>query len=77
MFTIGALALMMMFNVTTTEDGFNFSICGETVMANDGVCLEVGEEGPTSLNFQTSNPDHPLNCTFAGVNCIPCTSTPL
>jgi len=69
--------MLMMFNVTTTDEGFEISLCGETVLANDGECLEVEAGGPTSLNFLTSNPDHPLNCTYSGVNCIPCTSTPI
>ncbi|MCC5913021.1 MAG: hypothetical protein JJU46_01490, partial [Balneolaceae bacterium] len=77
-FTVGAFAMLMMFTVTTSEDGFDFSLCGETVLANDGECEESDPDyqGPRQLNY-TDIPGHELNCSFSGNGCIPCTSTPI
>lgn len=47
-------------------------------MANDGECAEADPdyEGPQSYNY-TNEIGHPLNCSFSGNGCVPCTSTPL
>ncbi|WP_069130666.1 hypothetical protein [Rhodohalobacter halophilus] len=77
LFSVAAFLLLMMFNVTTTDEGFELTLCGETVLANDGECLEVeGEVTPRLLNY-TGDPNHPLNCNHAGNGCVPCTSTPI
>jgi len=77
-FTVATFSMLMMFTVTTTDEGFDFSLCGETVMANDGECAEADPdyEGPRSYNY-TNEIGHPLNCSFSGIGCVPCTSTPL
>lgn len=70
---VAAFSMLMMFNLSTTDEGFMFSLCGETVMANGGAdCLENTEEweGPRILNFVQDNPDHPLNCSYSGNGCV-------
>jgi hypothetical protein len=75
-FTVSAFAVLMTFNVTSTDQGFDFSLCGETVLASDGTCQEVKDGTPNLLNY-TGDPNHNLNCNHAGNGCVPCTSTPL
>lgn len=74
-FTVTAFALLMMFNVNTTDEGLSFGFCGETAYASDSSpCLEnePGWEGPRILNY-TGDPDHALNCNHTGNGCVTCT----
>lgn len=75
-FTVAAFSMFMMFSVTTTDEGFDFSMCGETVMASGNECDEVdGGTTPRILNY-TGEPGHELNCNHAGNGCVPCTVSP-
>jgi len=59
----------MMFNVNSTDDGFDFSLCGETVLANDLPC----EEEEPELFYNNQNWMDARNCKLPGDQCLTCT----
>ncbi|MCC5940626.1 MAG: hypothetical protein JJU37_03725 [Balneolaceae bacterium] len=71
-FTACVFVVLMMFNVNSTEEGFDFSLCGETVLANDLPCIEE----PDVLFFDNIQPWHPANCFAEGNGCLTCTVPP-
>jgi hypothetical protein len=74
-FSIFAFALLMMINVTTTETGIEFSMCGQTLLANDGECNDPEEE--EEFYYNNSNPWDARNCRLDGEGCLTCTTTPI
>lgn len=65
-------AVLMLLNVTPTEDGLAVTLCGEAVMASDPGDLPSKEE-PSTLYYNNINVDDPDNCDAAGYGCITCT----
>ena len=72
LFAACMFAVLMMFNVNSTEGGFDFSLCGETVLANDLPC----NEEPDVLYYNNSDPFHEDNCLAEGNGCLTCTVPP-
>lgn len=72
MFTACVFAILMMFNVNSTENGYNFGICGETALANDLPCKEEDPE----YYYNNSNVWDARNCNLSGDGCLTCTVSP-
>lgn len=68
-FTACVFVVLMMFNVNSTEEGFDFSLCGETVLAND---LPCNEEEPVYF-YNNQNVWDARNCNLSGDGCLTCT----
>ncbi len=68
-FTACVFAILMMFNVNSTEDGYDFSLCGETVLADGKPC---NEEEPIYY-YNNSNVWDARNCNLSGDGCLTCT----
>ncbi len=68
---IKAFAILSIFTMIITFSPQSSAIGG----GGDGDCLDDGF--PPSLNFDQNNYDNPLNCSYAGIGCTTCTSTPI
>lgn len=75
LFSVACFSVLMMFNITTTDDGFDFSLCGDTAVANGlDSCLDPGDED--EFYYDNTNPWDARNCNLEGEGCLTCTSTP-
>lgn len=73
LFSVAAFSLLMMFNVTTTEEGFDISLCGDTVLANSiESCQDPEDED--EFYFDNTNPYDARNCNLDGSGCPTCTA---
>jgi hypothetical protein len=67
-----AFAVLMMLNVTPTENGLAISLSGETVMASDPGDLQCQQE-PSELYYNNSDVRDLRNCDLSGSGYITCT----
>ena len=79
LFSVAAFSLLMMFNITTTDGEFDFSLCGDSAVANsidsEESCLDPEDED--EYYYDNTNPWDARNCNLDGEGCLTCTSTPI